>query len=524
MKHFFRKYRGTLVLGLILTFLIILLAPVVSFLSPKFLFSRHLILFTNEAEARPCGGFLTAYGEFQIFPPKFFLKNSYAMEDVSFGTSAELLASLNPELKFWDLGQSLDVGECAALFRQKYSESRLEGAEMGAAILVDFRTVEQLFALLGHLDLEGENITADNAFSYLTRTVANVDRHDESSLAERKTPLANLGKKIVKKAIFQPWNWSGLTRFVAAKVQSGEIFVEGISPEFKPAPEDFSVIEWNLGGAKTSRFLQKKLNLTFREILPHHWEGEGKFSIQNVGLYDEPLSQVWKGTVEFRFPEVLHAQTEFFSGTLAPGGDAFEKEFRFSFQGNIDSVSLFQPRGQDLFGDVTVTTYPQQAITSSRLDTHENVGHFFGKFNPGRNVFAWTREPDADRPFVTFHEVVSLQNMPEDIQKKFEPYLSEGKRELSIAEIHFNESVVISPERKIEILDKNFVNKDISDYPEFKIIEMLPDQRSAVIGFWRDGDQESERFSMNLSGISDLWGNEISDQLYTLMIRYTQPH
>ncbi len=365
-----------------------------------------------------------------------------------------------------------------------------------------------------------DEIRADNIFAYFTRTVANVDRHDESSLAERKTPLATFGKKIMKKSLFHPWKWPKITQFICQEIyQTGGVFVEGISPEFFPAPQDFSVIEWNLGGAKASRFLQKKLTLTFRETAPKQWKGIGHFSVRNIGGYDEPLSQTWKGTFEFRFPEVLHAEPAFFSGELAPGEEGFEKEFQFEFQGEFNEISVFQPRGQNMLLDLTVSTFPQQSIFSHTLDVHENVGEFVGKLKPGRNVFPWREESDIQVPFVTFHEVIPFAALSDELKSVFESYASPEDRVLSLAEIHFNELITISPDVQAIITDKDVVNSEIADQPEFKVIEMLPDERSAVVGFWRDGEQTEERFSIQFSGITDRWGNEISDQKYTLMIR-----
>ncbi len=39
----------------------------------------------------------------------------------------------------------------------------------------------------------------------------------------------------------------------------------------KPATQDVEFIEWNLGGGKSSRFLQKNLTISAREVLPEQW-------------------------------------------------------------------------------------------------------------------------------------------------------------------------------------------------------------------------------------------------------------
>ena len=90
-------------IGVVLGFLVVSFWPLKNLIFSSSLWKKHLIILTNEAEARPCGGFVTAFGEVSLFPSQIWLKNSYAMQPFSFGENKPPLNSVALEKKFWDL-------------------------------------------------------------------------------------------------------------------------------------------------------------------------------------------------------------------------------------------------------------------------------------------------------------------------------------------------------------------------------------------------------------------------------------
>ncbi len=64
-----RLHLGEIFILLVVAYFAISFWPLRELVINGFLGGRTLIVFTNEAEARPCGGFVTAVGEVQLFPP-----------------------------------------------------------------------------------------------------------------------------------------------------------------------------------------------------------------------------------------------------------------------------------------------------------------------------------------------------------------------------------------------------------------------------------------------------------------------
>ncbi|MBT7772142.1 hypothetical protein HN713_00380 [bacterium] len=509
-SKFWNQKIGVLVVVLLLVlFLLATSWPVRKLLSPKFLTDQPLILLTNEAEARPCGGFLTAFGELKFLPPSVSFQNVYALSDLSFGAAPLPLREISSELKFWDLGTSTDLEKCAQTFRENFP------GNVDRAILVDFQSVEKLVALVEPVG----DFTSENLFSKLSRTVANVDRHDETSLAERKSPIADFGKKLAKKLALRPWLWPRATKILATEIEHGNIFVEGISSSEKIEPTDFAVIEWNLGGAKSSRFLEKNLTISLRETTRGRWNIRGKLTIEHLGGWDEPISQMWRGGFELRLPKILGQEPRFFPMEIAPGQNKTQV-FDFSYNGDpLKKFGIFRPRSQKLSADVHVSVFPQQVLKSNILKTHENVGTFSGDLEKMRHEFSWDAAPDVTEPFVVLHEWLKMENLPDSARQKWAENFLISSRRFSVAEIHFNEPIAINSDAEILMHDKNFENPEITNDPVVADGILLENQRTLLLGFWQENVQPNERFSLQFSGIQDLSGNKISNQAYTIIDR-----
>ncbi len=506
MKNFFKSF-GIFV-GLFLTYILITIWPVKEFVFGDFLGNKNLIIFTNEAESRPCGGFVTLVG---TQGPGLFsagLKNSYAFENETFGPANYPLNKVANGKKFWDLGTDLDLNVCSEKFKNAYEESTEE--EVKNVILVDFSTIEEVFKLYRKVGFEGGKLTHENLFATLTRTVADVDRHDEEALQTRKTPLAQVGKKLIWRTIFNPTILPRLTRIIRKNADQGKIFVSGHSPRVEPGANDFYISEWNLGGAKTSRFLKKTLKISAREYIPDQWAVNVLFTAENLGGIDEPLSQTWKGVFEFQLPNFFNHEVAYEEIEIPPG-EKFEKAFVLTYSGDLPSFGIFKPRGQVLLVDVDLSLYPQKSFTNASFSTHENVGQFFGSIDGFRQDFIWEIKKDELPPFITLHEFISEKSLPEDFQKSAKGSL--------IAEIHFNEKIKMTPDFMAELIDRNYEDVTTTENPEFQSAKLLQDGRTLVLEFYQSKVQIDERFYLEVLGVEDLWGNVVGESQRTLIQR-----
>ncbi len=498
----------------LLIYTLITIWPVWEFLRYDFLTGKHLIIFTNEAEARPCGGFVTAVGTFRVSPFELEFKNVYAFENKGLGEAEYPLTKVASEKMFWDLGLSSNLKACSDAFRSAYEE--LTEEDISHVVLVDFSTVEEVFSLFGGMSLGEDYIEAKNLFALLTRKVADVDRHDEEALQNRKKPLAELGKKLIFRSFFNPTIPPRITRIVRKNLKLGKIYTEKISPVVSPEKNDFYVSEWNLGGAKTSRFLKKTLKVLAREDLPGKWTAAIMFTAENLGGIDEPVSQDWKGVFEVQMPEYLGGEKMWLETEIVPG-EIFQKEFLFTdfrFPKNriyYDFFSVFKPRGQKLYIDFSLSLFPQKTYKNPSFPTHENVGEFFGEAENVRNEFTWKESTDMIPPFITLHEFIPREVVAKQTQIT-------GNANL-FAEIHFNEKIRTKDDFKAFLVDRNFTNEEVSENPVLRFYELLGDGRTLILGFNRKVPQLEERYYLEISGVVDFWKNEIDGGQRTLIER-----
>lgn len=489
-------------LGILLVFLGICAWPIRWAFTPSFLTQTHLVLLMNEAEARPCGGFVTATGEVRLFPLKISLQNSYALTDKSFGIAQPPLDMVASEMKFWDLGTTPDMQTCSDFF---HGGAKMAGIKHSRVIFISNEISEKI-------------IDDPTLFADMTRMVANVDRHDEQSLAERKSPLASFGKKVVLKTFLKPWTWPRITRDIGRAVKSGELYVSGISPELKPLENDITAIEWNLGGGKSSRFLKRNLEISAREITPNHWRTSVRVRLEHLGQADEPLSQAWRGGVEMRWPKKWSTPDEFLSLALAPG-QTWGHEWVFEAEETLENISLFVPRGQTWDSDVRISLFGQTAINSANLDIHENVGTWDGKLRGEQKKLSWATEKDITEPFVTLHEWLNMDQLPEEVKEYWGEKFASSSKRFSVAEIHFSEPVVVTNNLRVTFTDKDFENEEITEDPTFYELLLWNGGQTALIGFWQNAVQPDERFSVSLEGITDIFENKISNKEYTIIDR-----
>ncbi len=500
-----RLYLGEILILLVLGYLTISFWPLREFLVNGFLNGRTLIVFTNESEARPCGGFVTAVGEVGIFPPTLKFMNAYSVQP-DLGVAPFPLDRVSPTMNFWDLGTTADLAQCSENFKRAYEAFR--GKSIRHVVLFDTKTLEDVFVLFGDMKLEGQDIHAKTLFSALSRLVADVDRHSEEALAERKTPLSRLGKKMVWRALFNPLIFPQMTRIVEKNFQSGQLYFPEISPQIRPLENDFVITEWNLGGGKSSRFLQKTVNVIAREVAPNDWGIFLELTAQHLGGTDEPLSQTWKGFFEVRAPQFLDVEPFFAEAEIEPGR-AFRKQFLFNYEGTLSEFSVFCPRGQELFANVSISLFPQKTFANTSFPTHENVGHFLGKVSTPRKTFSWSEIPDTTPPFITLHEVISVDQLSVDQRAKWEDLWKDPSKSFLTVEVHFNEMIRRTEEFSAILEDLNMGSKSRKENPELVTADLLSNNTTLLLGFTQTQQQDQERFALEISGLEDFSGNQI---------------
>ncbi len=470
---------------------------------------KTLIILTNEAEARPCGGFVTAFGVISILPPHIQLSDTYALKDFDFGIAPEMLRNVSPKQKFWDLGTTSDLSQCAQKFQNAYTQVTNE--PIHHVVLLDVGTLESIFDLFSPVKINRNIIETSDFFPYLSRSVSDIDRHDEVTLDNRKSPMKYIAKKMILGTIANPTLLPRIMNVIHQRMKIGNVFATDISPHITPEPNDFAMIEWNLGGAKSSRYLRKNIIIQGRELRPKEWTFNVTFQANHLGGFDEPLSQEWKGAFELKFPQFLQSESVVIETEIFPGQN-FEQSFSFDYKGTLPYVSLFRPRSQQLFADVTLSLFPQQTFRNTTFFKRENIGYFMGEVIDYRRIFEWDIEKDTVAPFITLHKIIRRENIKPEISQKF------PKSNL-LTEIHLSEEVSLADNFSATLTDRDFINSAVSEHPKFVEKELLENKRTLILGFYQDEIQTDERFYIELEGILDNFGNEIKKQKRTVIDR-----
>ena len=511
-----------LVLGLIL-------GPNVKWLNPGFWWGQSLVVLMNENEARPCGGFVTAYGVVNIPVGGVELSNSFAFPPVNLGLSPEPLNRVSAEQKFWDLGTNADLNRCGQEFVSAYE--RATGNFPKRVFLVQSGLLEDYLGALGPVTAGNQTLSAQNFFALTSRLVSDIDRHDENTLAERKDPLHSFGKRLITTSILRPWRWHALSQVVYRAEQNGTLYVHRPGQE-KPQiwqqnkDRTVSVSEWNLGGGKSSRYLDKHWTVFLAQVGPDRWEVSNRLEVTHLGQEDKPLSQDWQGGFEFNF---FNIEDRFVPATIATG-ETFTHTETFtlnrsdlfrpwqSLGTDLATLSLYAPPYQNWHSTLQVSALAQQTLKaiSQNLTVQESTAVWRGETDLSGEAFSFTLEPDTLAPFLTWHK--PLLDPSETVAEQLA--LTEGD---IVVELHFNEPVNVlnapfetledgrqrfaGSDLNIELLDRDFEVKDVTQNLSVTSGLLFTDNTTLLLKITPETYQLNERYYLAIEGIADQWGN-----------------
>lgn len=508
MKFLSRRTIAYSVLAVLFVWFICIVWPLRGLINVGFLTHTHLVVLTNESEARPCGGFVSAYGLVRAFPPKVHLFNAYTLDAYDLGPALPPIDQVAQRMKFWDIGTHANLEFCVDDFATAYRD--ISDNAFDQVILIPAQILTDLVGIFEPIDFQGQVLNQTNAFSTLSRSVANTDRHNVQALESRKDLMGPLVKTLFRKILLSPHKWTQVTRHIDSMIQSRQIYISGISPAQNHMADSFMLTEWNLGGGKASRLLQKEMSIFAQETSPNQWEITVTVDVFHPGGQDEPLSQDWTGILEIKPPAMLSSQ-RLFEKTIIPMGQTYTFGHVYGYQGDLTNISFLSPRGQQTFVDFTVSVFPQQYITSHNLNTTESVGTWRGVVGTDTQNLTWSALPDTTEPFATLHKPINLRDLSTTLQQTF------ADSDLVI-EVHFSEKIVLAHSFLAQLIDQNTAD-DISQDLTATMQHLSPAGNVLLLGFVYTPFQPNESYTLQLNNIFDVFGNAISRQHYTVITR-----
>lgn len=283
---------------------------------------NYLVVFQNNHELRPGGGFISAFG-IAKFQSGFF--TGIDIEDV-YGDIDEhpymappypmekMLADKNYKGYTFRDGnfspeQNKNAEELIRLLHITKPKLQIDGV-----ISVNYSFLEDLLGTLNGISIDGKFYNKESLFELLEYTVNNVDKHNIEALAGRKNILKSLSQAIIKKIIFNPLRLRSITDTIVRNLAEKQIqlnfkdsSLQNMVSEQAWAgswpidyPGDFLALnEANLGGMKSDRYLQRNVtyHVTVEENGPNDFTSTAEVwvDLYHYGIENIPLSGNYSG-------------------------------------------------------------------------------------------------------------------------------------------------------------------------------------------------------------------------------------
>lgn len=336
----------------------------------------YLVLFQNDAELRPTGGFMTAYGILKVDKGRVHHEKSddiYSL-DQKFNSRLKpprLISDYLPLVYYWhmrDMNLSPDFPTSMATFMEHYESISSEPQNIDGIVAVDTQVLTDLVKILGPIDVPGfGTFTADTdprcdcpqviyeLEDFATRPVAYIR-------TDRKSFLGPMMQTLLVKAYGSPKEvWPLLFQTVINNVNQKHVLFYmfddhiqqagnqvGITGQMKPFEGDYLHInDTNFGGAKSNLFISQEVeqvitptdNGTNKEVTITY-KNPAPPSNCNLEAGQLCLNGTYRGVVRVYVPKgsTIQQNLGFQEGTFT----TYEEFDKTVFEGFIE----FQPQSQ----------------------------------------------------------------------------------------------------------------------------------------------------------------------------------
>ena len=406
----------------------------------------YLILFQNNYELRPTGGFISAYGVLEIkhgFPTGMNFYDVYGeiddhdYIDPPYYPMQELLGGPTyGGYTFRDANYFVDFEDSANELLDFYKITN-PNAQIDGILTMDFSALEDLVYLYEPFEADGYELTKNNLFETLEAEVSDINRHSEEELSTRKDIMKDIIKNLIAKITFHPWKTRKLTDTIVQNLNEKHIIMwfedEGMEQKIiglgwgDRMPESYedllAVSESNLGGMKNDRYIARNVKYEV-DIQKDQIVCDLDITVDHYGGDNIPLSGDYKGYFRAFVPasaqQVTDSYEEFYDNYNAFGdivrlGKAEQTTLSYEYilpidlvqDGNYSLSLIKQPGTESDHYEIIVHTPQGSTLESSDFETHEEHAYFSGNLKQDR-VFNLKINPDETSPRIHSHELVEL--------------------------------------------------------------------------------------------------------------------
>lgn len=503
----------------------------------------YIILFQNNYELRPTGGFISTYGVLKFSHGLYAGLDFYdvygTIDDHEFVEPPLVLSALlsgegyqGHTFRDANFDPDFRISEEELI---KFYEMTNPDVEVDGVIAADFTFLERLVGLYEPISIDDFSLTQENLFETLSAVVSDIDRHSEEALATRKDIAAPLVKKIIFKSIILPWRLFTIRDMLVEAFNEKHVLAaftrSGLESSFNlrgwdgALPEsglgDFlAVNEGNYGGMKSDRYMtrdvQYELTVTDKnDVLGNPVVNANvTVTLSHEGGWNTPLSGKYTGYLRTMIP---------LGSKITAGGTVSEERedsavlgemvtldpgqsvtYSYSYElpeyiWNDGNYLLHLHKQPGTLADhyrVIVHLPDGESMNSNNFDVRENVGFFETNLLADTNL-SFSMVPDTVGPRIVMHELTAMNQIT----------------------IVFNEAVNVDHAGDIlnyEIMDTNFANADVTD--SIVISSIRVDGSAVILTTSGMSDQPEERYEIQLRGITDTKGNFITPDPRTITV------
>ena len=554
LRQFFKKHQKVLlVIGGLLFFLATFIISVAGGLRVFFPYlgeltglpfgqKNYLIVFQNNNELRPAGGFISSFGKLQFtagLPTGIQIEDVYGQIDEHARLPApypmeKLLANeWYKGYSFRDANYSPNFPDSAQELTRLYHLTR-PAEKIDGIIALNFRVLEDLLDALGPINVEGKYLSKDNLFEELTNQVNDVDRHNLESLANRKSILKPLANAVIKKILLNPFKLRKISDMITRSLSKKDLQLYFDSESLQKLAEkngwagewpvarsgDFLAIsEANLGGMKSDRYIDRRV--TYKVKFSEEYfrsnaapEANLQVEVNHFGIENIPLSGPYTGY--FRIYTSPEQVKNAFSQTapvakqapfdqliqLQPGkSTTIQKNYQLPrdiIKNSIYSLDLLKQAGTaaDLY-TVIIELPRGYRIESDTLESRENIGFWQG-------------------PLTT-----DLQLKLKVVEDQSPPHLvNQQNSEINHISIHFNEDLnqnFAADPFSYVVTDLNLKHPESTDQIRLRKVETTA--KDIHLYLTGQTNQPEEHYAIQLKNLRDTHGNVLSDRQITVVQR-----
>lgn len=294
-----------------------------------------MLLFLNNTEMRPAGGFIGSYGLLTLDKGQVVSFSTNGSENLDNVAPTTFLvappAPIHDYLgqKFWyfrDANWSPDFADAARHALQFYSAEQGVGADkINTVIGLTPAVVETLLKYTGPITIGDTTYSAESITDLLEYQVEIAYLNKQIPFSERKAVIQHLGTALAKKiALISPTKWGALVDDIFGLLAQGQIMAYDVNPSVQTAlekqgwagrllpgnPDKLMVVDANLASLKTDRVMERAVDYSLSRSATGTWEGVITLHYKNTGHFD------WRTSRYRTYTRIyLPSNTKFLGGT-----------------------------------------------------------------------------------------------------------------------------------------------------------------------------------------------------------------